>query len=92
MVSSAAKSVPQYLTELPPERRDVVAKVRKLILENLTDAWRGIVDVRVRVSEHRPHRIRDGRAKARDLVDRDPDARDRDPEEPGQKQGSPSPT
>ena len=39
MVSSAAKSVPQYLAELPQERRDVVTKVRKLILENLQPGY-----------------------------------------------------
>lgn len=39
MVSSAAKTVPHYLAELPPERRDVVAALRKLIVANLPPGY-----------------------------------------------------
>ncbi len=35
MVTSKAASVEQYLQELPPERREVLAAVRKVILNNL---------------------------------------------------------
>lgn len=35
MVTSKATSVEQYLQELPPERREVLAAVRKVILNNL---------------------------------------------------------
>jgi hypothetical protein len=35
MVQSAAKTVAQYLKELPPERRKVIAAVRKLVNANL---------------------------------------------------------
>ena len=35
MASSAAKTVDQYLGELPPERRAVVSKVRDVIRKNL---------------------------------------------------------
>jgi hypothetical protein len=35
MVQSKAKTVKQYLAELPPERREIISKVRKTILENL---------------------------------------------------------
>jgi hypothetical protein len=39
MVQSAAKSVPQYLDELPPERRAVVERVRDLVNENLPPGY-----------------------------------------------------
>lgn len=35
MVSSAARTVEDYLAELPPERRDVVAEVRGLVNEHI---------------------------------------------------------
>jgi hypothetical protein len=40
MVQSAAKSVDAYLEELPPERREVVAAVRDLIVRNLPGGYR----------------------------------------------------
>ena len=39
MVSSAANTVMQYLTELPLERRIVVAELRRVILENLPPGY-----------------------------------------------------
>lgn len=35
MVSSKAKTVAQYLKDLPPDRRKAISAVRKVILENL---------------------------------------------------------
>jgi hypothetical protein len=35
MVTSKASTVEEYLQELPPERRAVIAEVRERILENL---------------------------------------------------------
>lgn len=35
MVQSQAKTVEAYLAELPPERREVVAAVRRMVLEHL---------------------------------------------------------
>jgi hypothetical protein len=40
MVQSAATTVAQYLKELPPERRKVVAAVRKLVNANLPKGYR----------------------------------------------------
>jgi len=40
MVSSKAKSVADYLKELPPERRKVVAAVRSLVRKNLPRGYR----------------------------------------------------
>ena len=40
MVSSAAKTVGEYLKGLPPERRRTVAAVRKLIRDNLPKGYR----------------------------------------------------
>ncbi|HEX8411227.1 MAG TPA: DUF1801 domain-containing protein [Thermoanaerobaculia bacterium] len=39
MVRSAAKSVDEYLSELPEDRREVVATVRKLIRKNLPKGY-----------------------------------------------------
>ena len=39
MVSSKAKTVEAYLTELPPERREAVEKLREVILANLPDGY-----------------------------------------------------
>jgi len=35
MVKSSASTVEDYLEELPPDRRNVISKVRQIILENL---------------------------------------------------------
>jgi len=40
MVQSTAKTVAQYLAELPPERRKVIATVRKVIRANLPKGYR----------------------------------------------------
>jgi hypothetical protein len=39
MVQSKAKTVEQYLKELPPERREVVAAVRKLVRKHLPKGY-----------------------------------------------------
>ena len=39
MASSAAKTVDQYLKELPPERREVISAVREVIRENLPTGY-----------------------------------------------------
>ncbi len=39
MVQSKASTVEQYLEELPAERREVVSRVRKTILENLPEGY-----------------------------------------------------
>ena len=39
MVTSNAKTVAEYLAELPPERRVVIAEVREKILENLPSGY-----------------------------------------------------
>ena len=39
MVSSKAKTVGAYLDELPPERREVIAKVRETVLANLPPGY-----------------------------------------------------
>lgn len=39
MVKSTALTVEEYLHELPPDRRDVVAEVRRTILENLPEGY-----------------------------------------------------
>jgi len=39
MVQSQAKTVAAYLQELPPERREVVAAVRKLVLKHLPKGY-----------------------------------------------------
>ena len=39
MVSSQAKTAKAYLKELPPEKRDVIAKVRDVILANLPEGY-----------------------------------------------------
>jgi hypothetical protein len=38
-VQSEAKTVEQYLAELPPERREAISAVRKVILKNLPDGF-----------------------------------------------------
>jgi hypothetical protein len=40
MVSSKALTVDEYLAELPPERRSIVASVRDLVRRNLPDGYR----------------------------------------------------
>lgn len=40
MVKSKATSVEEYLEELPSDRRQVIAKIRDLILENLPEGYR----------------------------------------------------
>ena len=39
MVTSETATVEEYLEELPPERREVIAEVRKTILENLPSGY-----------------------------------------------------
>jgi len=39
MVSSAASTVDEYLSELPPERRSDVERIREMILTNLPDGY-----------------------------------------------------
>jgi uncharacterized protein YdhG (YjbR/CyaY superfamily) len=39
MVKSSAKTVQQYLNELPEEHREVVSRVRQLVLENLPEGY-----------------------------------------------------
>ena len=39
MVSSKAATVEQYLEELPPDRREVVSRVREVILQNLPQGY-----------------------------------------------------
>ena len=39
MVQSKASTVTEYLQELPPERREVISKVRQEILENLPEGF-----------------------------------------------------
>ena len=39
MASSAAKTVDQYLKELPPERREVISAVREVIRKNLPSGY-----------------------------------------------------
>jgi hypothetical protein len=43
MVSSKAKTVSDYLKELPPERRKVVAAVRSIIRKNLPKGYREVM-------------------------------------------------
>jgi len=38
-VQSKAKTVKEYLAELPPDRRDAINAVRKVILQNLPDGF-----------------------------------------------------
>ncbi len=40
MAKSSATTVEQYLEELPPERREVIAGVRDVILRNLPEGYR----------------------------------------------------
>jgi hypothetical protein len=40
MVSSNAPTVDEYLAELPPERRSIVASVRDLVCRNLPEGYR----------------------------------------------------
>lgn len=44
MVTSAAKTVAQCLAELPPERRKVIAAVRKVIRKNLPRGYREVMN------------------------------------------------
>ena len=44
MASSAAKTVDEYLDELPPERREVVAGVRAVILVNLPEGYEEVMN------------------------------------------------
>ena len=39
MVSSKARTVTEYLAELPPDRRQAVATVRKVILDKLPEVY-----------------------------------------------------
>jgi uncharacterized protein YdhG (YjbR/CyaY superfamily) len=39
MVQSKAESVEQYLAELPDDRRDAIAEVRDVVLDNLPDGY-----------------------------------------------------
>ena len=39
-MQSAAKTVAQYLKELPPDRREAIAAVRKVILDNLPKGYK----------------------------------------------------
>ena len=39
MVTSRAKTVAQYLRELPGDRREAIAGVRKIILKNLPSGY-----------------------------------------------------
>jgi hypothetical protein len=40
MASSSAKTVSEYLEELPVERREVISRVREMILKNLPEGYR----------------------------------------------------
>ena len=42
-MQSKAKTVDQYLAELPPDRRDAINAVRKLILKNLPDGFEEVM-------------------------------------------------
>ncbi|MGH7719026.1 MAG: DUF1801 domain-containing protein [Gemmatimonadaceae bacterium] len=54
MVSSKARTVDQYLAELPPERRAVVAKVRDTVRRNLPKGYeetmRGMISYEIPLS------------------------------------------
>jgi hypothetical protein len=39
MVSSKAKSIEEYLLELPEDRRNIISRVRRMILENLPEGY-----------------------------------------------------
>jgi hypothetical protein len=39
LVSSSASTVQDYLDELPPERREVISQVRKIILDHLPEGY-----------------------------------------------------
>jgi uncharacterized protein YdhG (YjbR/CyaY superfamily) len=58
MVTSKASTVEQYLEELPPERREVVSKLRELVRRNLptgyneTMAW-GMISYGLPLSRYR---------------------------------------
>jgi uncharacterized protein YdhG (YjbR/CyaY superfamily) len=59
MVRSRAKTVAEYLKQLPPERRKVVAKVRSVIRKNLPKGYRermawGGISYEIPLSRH-PH-------------------------------------
>jgi Domain of unknown function (DU1801) len=40
MARSSAKTVPEYLRSLPPEQRETIGKVRKVVLEHLPKGYR----------------------------------------------------
>jgi hypothetical protein len=42
-VQSKAKTVEQYLAELPPDRREAISAVRKVILKNLPDGFEEVM-------------------------------------------------
>jgi len=39
MVASRASTVTDYLAQLPPERRDLIAEVRKLVNQHLPEGY-----------------------------------------------------
>jgi hypothetical protein len=43
-VQSAATSVKEYLDELPPDRREAIEEVRRVVLDNLPPGFEEIVD------------------------------------------------
>lgn len=57
MVISEAKTVEEYLEELPPERRPVIAEVRKTIIKNLPDGYvemmRGAISYEISLEDYR---------------------------------------
>lgn len=44
MVQSKAKTVDEYIASLPPDRRDGIAAVRKVILKNLPKGYAEVMD------------------------------------------------
>ena len=44
MVSSAATTVKAYLAELSPEEREVISKVREVVLENLPEGYEEVMN------------------------------------------------
>ena len=43
-MKSEAKSIQQYLTEMPPERREAIEKVRETILKNLPEGYEEVIN------------------------------------------------
>ena len=56
MVQSKAKTVEQYLAELPPDRREAINAVRKVILRNLPDGFEEVMQYGM-ISYVVPHKL-----------------------------------